>query len=458
MTRENAQSTAAPTPDDRYIVISADGHAGGDVCTATGPTSSRAGSTSSTPGRPPTRCPYEDLIGDRGAATGTRPAGSPTSRPTARSPRCSSRTPSRRSSRRFAHRPAAGRHRRRRRRAGGPGCRPTTAGWPTSAPTPGPPRRDHPDHAARHRGLGRRGALGQGARAHRRASCCPARRPARRLRSCYEPYYEPLWQVVRGARHAGEPPHRQRRAADGPDPRTPVVFLLEVSWWAHRALTHLIVGGVFERHPDLQLVFTEQGTAWVPDELARLDYFWDRMGTAVGSQEHVWGAPVVVQDVAQARASTGPASATSAPASSAPDEVELRHSVGVDRIMWGSDYPHKEASSPFSREAIRLAFAGVPHDEVAAMLGGNAAALYGFDLEALRPLAQEIGPRVERGRPAPGARRGAPRGRPAARPSSATSSPPPPNSRPVRQETTVSTSPASPIRAAPRASPTTTRT
>jgi seryl-tRNA(Sec) selenium transferase len=48
-----------------------------------------------------------------------------------------------------------------------------------------------------------------------------------------------------------------------------MMFLLEVTWWAHRALWHLIYSGVMERHPDLQFVFTEQGTAWIPDELAR---------------------------------------------------------------------------------------------------------------------------------------------------------------------------------------------
>ena len=47
---------------------------------------------------------------------------------------------------------------------------------------------------------------------------------------------------------------------------------------------------MLERHPTLQLVFTEQGTAWIPGELMRLDYFFDRMRNAVGSQEHVWGA------------------------------------------------------------------------------------------------------------------------------------------------------------------------
>ena len=76
-----------------------------------------------------------------------------------------------------------------------------------------------------------------------------------------------------------------------------------------------------------------------------------------------------------------------------PAEVGLRHQVGVDKIMWGSDYPHKESSHPFSHEALRPAFAGVPSDEVGDMVGGNAAALYGFDLDLLRPIAAQWGPR-----------------------------------------------------------------
>jgi hypothetical protein len=43
---------------------------------------------------------------------------------------------------------------------------------------------------------------------------------------------------------------------------------------------------------------------------------------------------------------------------------------------------------------LRAAFAGVPSDEVAGMVGGNAAALYGFDLDLLRPIAAQWGPRV----------------------------------------------------------------
>ena len=72
----------------------------------------------------------------------------------------------------------------------------------------------------------------------------------------------------------------------------------------------------------------------------------------------------------------------------------MRDQVGVDRIMWGSDYPHKESSHPFSHEVIRLSFAGVDPDEVQMMLAGNAAVLYGFYLDALAPIGARIGPVV----------------------------------------------------------------
>jgi hypothetical protein len=60
-------------------------------------------------------------------------------------------------------------------------------------------------------------------------------------------------------------------------------------------------------------------------------------------------------------------------------------SSGLDKILWGNDYPHYEGSYPYSRANMRLAFADVPEPEVRMMLGENAAKLYGFDLDALRP-------------------------------------------------------------------------
>jgi len=221
----------------------------------------------------------------------------------------------------------------------------------------------------------------------------PGTPPGIGIPQMYDDYYEPLFRVCA---ELGVPLNHHTGSAAPPmgtTDRDAVVFLLEVSWWAHRAFTHLIVAGVFERHPELQLVFTEQGTAWVPDELARLDLFFRRMKGAGGSQEQAWGKAIadgmsLLPSEYWARQCHLGASFIR------PVEVGLRHQVGVDRIMWGSDYPHKEASHPFSLEAMRASFAGVPRDEVALMLGGNAAALYGFDLDALAPVAARIGPRV----------------------------------------------------------------
>ena len=69
----------------------------------------------------------------------------------------------------------------------------------------------------------------------------------------------------------------------GPYPAAQMMFLLEVTWWAHRTLWHLIYSGVMERHPTLEFVFTEQGTAWIPEELTRLDYYRGRLSGAAGA-------------------------------------------------------------------------------------------------------------------------------------------------------------------------------
>jgi hypothetical protein len=76
--------------------------------------------------------------------------------------------------------------------------------------------------------------------------------------------------------------------------------------------------------------------------------------------------------------------------SPSPRELEGRHEIGVDRILWGSDYPHYEGTFPFTREALRLTFADVDPTETRMMLGENAAALYKFDLEALAPIAERV--------------------------------------------------------------------
>jgi predicted TIM-barrel fold metal-dependent hydrolase len=58
--------------------------------------------------------------------------------------------------------------------------------------------------------------------------------------------------------------------------------------------------------------------------------------------------------------------------------VLTRELIGVDRLMWGSDYPHTEGTFPRSREQVARDFTGIPEAEVYQMVAGNAARLYGL--------------------------------------------------------------------------------
>ena len=75
-----------------------------------------------------------------------------------------------------------------------------------------------------------------------------------------------------------------------------------------------------------------------------------------------------------------------------PNEAGVIRDLGVDNVMWGSDYPHHEATTPYTRESLRHAFSDWDRDELQTLLAGTAARVYGFDLEALAPIAADVGP------------------------------------------------------------------
>jgi predicted TIM-barrel fold metal-dependent hydrolase len=220
----------------------------------------------------------------------------------------------------------------------------------------------------------------------------PGAPPGSQLAPLYAPEYEPLWSVCE---ELGMPVNHHSGSAVpdlGEYDVAQVIFLLEVTWWAHRALWHLIFAGVMERHPGLHFVFTEQGSSWIPETLGTLDYYYGRMKAAAGSQEFEWGAPV--QRLSLTPSEYWDRQCHVGASFFRPTETHLRHAIGVDSIMWGSDYPHTEGSFPFTREALRVSFHDVDPAEVRAIVGGNAAELYGFDLDALAPIAAEVGPTV----------------------------------------------------------------
>ncbi len=202
----------------------------------------------------------------------------------------------------------------------------------------------------------------------------------------HHPRYEPVWSACEDL---GMVVHLHSGAAPMSDYGDHVgmmgIYISEVVWWSVRPIWFLIWGGVFERHPKLRLAITESTCVWVPETLALLDFRYAETPYAAKLGDYRSHLSMKPSDYFHRNVLLG--------ASCMPRrEVEMRHQIGLDNLMWGTDFPHPEGTWPETRKQMVEAFHGVPQDELAAMLGGNAARLYGFDLEKLAPLAARIGP------------------------------------------------------------------
>ena len=59
--------------------------------------------------------------------------------------------------------------------------------------------------------------------------------------------------------------------------------------------------------------------------------------------------------------------------------IRDRDIIGVDNILWGSDYPHQESTFPRSREILEEILVDCTEDEKAKIVGGNAKRVYHLD-------------------------------------------------------------------------------
>jgi predicted TIM-barrel fold metal-dependent hydrolase len=205
----------------------------------------------------------------------------------------------------------------------------------------------------------------------------------------YPPYndrevYERLWAAVQDLdltllTHGGggEPPlgfETQESEA---------LKLAEIQFLSHRGLWEYIFGGVFERYPRLRLVYTEQGVLWLPGVLREMDSIYDC------PQRNFYFKPKNRPSEYWA------ANCFNCVSFMGPHEIALRDEIGLETLLWGSDYPHPEGAWPRTRLSMRHAFSDVPEAELRQILGDNAARAYGLDMSSLRPIADKIGPTVE---------------------------------------------------------------
>jgi predicted TIM-barrel fold metal-dependent hydrolase len=121
------------------------------------------------------------------------------------------------------------------------------------------------------------------------------------------------------------------------------------------SLTQLALCGVFDRLPDLRIFFAEARPGWVPFWLERADLWY---------QLHLpWAQRYLGFEPVQRLPSEYVRRHVSFSVQYERVAVELRHWMGVDRLMFATDFPHVECEWPNSRSIVERIYGDVPRDE-----------------------------------------------------------------------------------------------
>ena len=186
------------------------------------------------------------------------------------------------------------------------------------------------------------------------------------------PIYEPFWAA---AQDLGMP-LSLHITTNRPGPGQVFVvgtikpaFFTNVDHWVRMSLAHMIFSGVFERYPKLQAGSLEMELSWVPHFLERADYTYTQRVS--GPDWHRFSEDMLPSDyfhrnvfVSFQEDALG---------------IQMRDLIGVDNILWGSDYPHVESTFPKSQEILEEILSDCSDEEKARIVGGNCARVYNLD-------------------------------------------------------------------------------
>lgn len=187
------------------------------------------------------------------------------------------------------------------------------------------------------------------------------------------PRYEPFWEAAQDlgmvlSFHIGSnrPGSFKIQDADG-NITVRAADITNADYWARMSLCDVVYSGVFERYPNLNLVCVEHELGWIPFLIERMDYRYKYYYKLVPNR---FKGSAVPSDFMRKNVFY----------SFQEDQlgIRLRDLIGIDQLMWGSDYPHPESTFPKSQEILGKILDGVPEDEKEKIVGGNASRLYNF--------------------------------------------------------------------------------
>ena len=187
------------------------------------------------------------------------------------------------------------------------------------------------------------------------------------LAEYHDERYDPVWSAISEtgmsiSQHLGLVKSLFELLRRDPTPQKGI-FTSQPAMRLAETIGFWILPGVLERFPKLKIVLVEPSLGWVPHYLDVLDsmaagpYDFPGLTDKPSSYFHRQMYLTFVDD---ARG------------------LGYRHDIGIDRIMWSTDFPHPATSWPNSHAVVEKNFEGIPDDERDLIVAGNAARLYGF--------------------------------------------------------------------------------
>ncbi len=194
-------------------------------------------------------------------------------------------------------------------------------------------------------------------------------------KSLNDPYWEPLWAACQDAgmvinwhgsaglggllsvpRWDGYTTRQAHTVSTGRLAATPC-----------QQLPNLMFSGILDRYPRLKWAFAETGSGWMCYVLDACDHEWER--------RHLWTEGILTRPSEAFRRQVY------ADFWFERSGIELRHYIGIDNLMFETDYPHITSSYPTSWEHAERCVAGLPADERVKLLYKNTLNLYGLQEE-----------------------------------------------------------------------------
>jgi predicted TIM-barrel fold metal-dependent hydrolase len=178
-------------------------------------------------------------------------------------------------------------------------------------------------------------------------------------------YDNPMWETFWSAVEEYDMPvnvHILTRQGGPQIGSNPLVDGVVLPVPAFKTIAEMITGAVLENHPGLKMISVENDIGRIPNYLKRMEWYSYRFGPRY-PQMKLNAADYWKRQVYATFQDDVPG-------------VRCRDLIGVDKLMWGSDYPHFDSTWPKSQEAIARNFEGVPEDEMELILGGNMIQVY----------------------------------------------------------------------------------